>query len=155
MSPFHFLNTKIMNAPIVIERVYNSPIAVVWKAITNNEDMRRWYFELEQFKPEVGFEFTFLGGKDEKQPYLHLCQVTEVIDGKKIAYTWRYDKFEGSSLVTFELFSEGPAKTKLKLTHSGLDTFPKNNPDFAKENFVQGWTDIIGTSLRNYVEKNG
>ena len=70
--------------------------------------------------------------------------------GKKLAYTWRYEGFEGDSLVTFELFAEG-ARTRLKLTHAGLESFPKI-PDFARKNFMEGWTSIIGTSLKAFVE---
>jgi len=50
------------------------------------------------------------------------------------------------------LFAEGN-KTRVKLTHTGLETFPASNADFAKGNFVQGWTHIIGTSLKEYLEK--
>ncbi len=62
------------------------------------------------------------------------------------------DLYTGESFVTFELFNEGD-KTKLKITHAGLETFP-DNPDFAKHNFEAGWTHIIGTSLTEYLEKN-
>jgi uncharacterized protein YndB with AHSA1/START domain len=137
--------------PFIIERIYNAPIAKVWKAITNANDMKQWYFNFAEFKAEVGFQFQFSGGPPEKQ-YLHLCKVVEVIPGKKLAYTWRYDGFAGESTVTFELFEEGN-KTKLRLTHEGLETFPVN-PDFAKENFAKGWTQIIGTSLKDFVESN-
>lgn len=138
------------NTPFTIERIYKAPITLVWKAITDRNEMKNWYFELKEFKPEIGFEFTFEGGPPEKS-YLHLCKVTEVIPGKKIAYTWRYDGYEGNSTVVWELFEEGP-NTRLKLTHIGLETFP-DNPDFAKANFAAGWTDITGTFLREYLEK--
>ncbi len=52
----------------------------------------------------------------------------------------------------FQLFPEGE-KTRLKLTHTGLETFPAINPDFAKENFAQGWEHIIGKSLKEFLEK--
>lgn len=136
--------------PVVKEVVLNAPIVKVWKAITNKNDMKQWYFELETFRPEVGFEFQFYGGKDEKQ-YLHLCQVMEVIPGRKLAYAWRYDGNPGNSLVTFELFPEGK-NTKLRLTHQGLESFGTNNPDLAKENFVEGWNTIIGKSIKAFVE---
>jgi uncharacterized protein YndB with AHSA1/START domain len=45
------------NDPFVIERTYNAPIAKVWKALTDKNDMKQWYFDLSEFKPEVGFEF--------------------------------------------------------------------------------------------------
>ena len=56
------------------------------------------------------------------------------------------------SFITFELFEEGKT-TRLKLTHEGLETFPQNNPDFAKDNFEQGWAYIVGTSLKGFLEK--
>lgn len=133
----------------VIEKIFNAPIDRVWKAITDKDDMKQWYFELADFKPEKGFEFQFYGGSEDRQ-YLHLCKITEVIFQRKLTYSWSYDQYEGMSYVTFELFPEGH-QTRLKLTHSGLESFPKL-PDFAKESFAAGWTEIIGTSLKNFVE---
>jgi uncharacterized protein YndB with AHSA1/START domain len=138
------------NEPIVIERTFNTPVDKVWSAISNKEEMKTWYFDLAAFRPEVGFEFQFEGGPDDKK-YLHLCKVTEAIPNKKLTYSWRYDGYDGNSFVTFELFPEGE-RTRLRLTHSGLETFPAN-PDFAKENFVGGWDHIIGKSLPDYLEK--
>jgi uncharacterized protein YndB with AHSA1/START domain len=139
------------NSPIVIERIFQAPIAKVWNAITDRDQMQQWYFDLADFKPEVGFEFQFEGGKDDRS-YVHLCKVTEVVPGKKITYSWRYEGYPGNSFVTWELFEEGD-KTRLKLTHAGLETFPGDNPDLEAHNFVQGWTDIIGKSLKEYLER--
>jgi uncharacterized protein YndB with AHSA1/START domain len=135
---------------VVLERTFNAPVARVWKALTDVDQMREWYFDLKEFKPEVGFEFGFVV-EHESNIYDHRCQITEVIPQKKIAYTWRYHGHEGDSLVTFELFREGD-KTRLKLTHEGLDTFPKTAA-FARENFEKGWTAIIGSELKQFVEK--
>ena len=137
--------------PIIKEVTVAAPAPVVWEAITNKEQMKEWYFDIADFKPEVGNEFTFIG-KNEDKSYLHLCKVTEVVAHKKIAYTWRYEDAPGNSLVTFELFEEEDGKTRVKLTHSGIETFG-DNPAYAKENFVAGWTHIIGKSLPAYVEK--
>ena len=138
--------------PFVIERTYNAPIEKVWNALTDKDQMKKWYFDLAEFKPVVGFEFQFYGQGHKGEQYLHLCKVTQVIPGKKISYTWSYDKYEGVSQVSFELFAEGD-KTRLKLTHEGLETFPANNPDFAKQSFSDGWTMLIGTLLKDFVEK--
>lgn len=135
---------------VIIERTFNAPIARVWKALTDVDEMRLWYFDLKEFKPKPGFEFEFIvehGG----MKYHHLCKITEVIPQRKIAYNWRYKGHEGDSLVTFELFAEGD-KTRLKLTHEGLETFPKT-PAFARKNFEAGWASLIGTSLKEFVEK--
>jgi uncharacterized protein YndB with AHSA1/START domain len=134
---------------VIIERTFNAPVARVWKALTDVDEMRQWYFDLNEFKPEVGFEFEFVV-EHEGTTYHHLCRITESIPQKKIAYTWRYKDEAGDSLVTFELFTEGD-KTRLKLTHTGLDTFPKTRA-YARENFEKGWTQIIGTELRQFIE---
>jgi uncharacterized protein YndB with AHSA1/START domain len=137
---------------VVLERTFNAPVARVWRALTDVDQMREWYFDLKEFKPEVGFEFGFVV-EHEGNTYDHRCRITEVIPQKKIAYSWRYHGHEGNSLVTFELFPEDE-KTRLKLTHEGLDTFPKTAA-FARENFEKGWTAIIGTELRQFLEKKG
>ena len=143
--------TTISNEPVVKEVLLDAPVSRVWKAITEKDEMKHWYFDLEKFEAVPGFEFQFTGGTDEHS-YLHLCRITEVIPQKKLAYTWKYDGYPGESEVSFELVPEGN-KTRLKLTHTGLETFPKDNKDFAKENFRQGWEEIIGKSIREYVEK--
>jgi uncharacterized protein YndB with AHSA1/START domain len=141
-----------LTEPLVIERTFNAPAAQVWKAITDVDDLRRWYFDLKEFKPQTGFEFQFVV-EHAGTRYDHHCKVTAVIPQKKIAYSWRYEGHEGDSLVTFELFAEGD-KTKLKLTHTGLETFPKL-PAYARKNFMEGWTQLIGSSLKDFVENAG
>lgn len=138
--------------PFVIERIYNAPVEKVWKAITDKNDMKQWYFDLSDFKAKPGFEFSFEGGPPERS-YVHRCKVIEVIEKKKLSYSWSYDGSVGESTVTFELFAEGN-KTRLKLTHAGIETFiPNNNPDFDTKNFIAGWNDIIGKLLKDFVEK--
>ncbi|WP_084439563.1 SRPBCC family protein [Dyadobacter alkalitolerans] len=136
---------------IVTERIYNAPIEKVWKAITDKAQMKEWYFDLSEFKPEKGFKFSFSGG-DDKVQFLHECEILIVEPPKKLAYSWTYPEYEGYSVVTFELFEEGPKQTRLKLTHEGVDSFPKNNPNFAVSSFTGGWDFILGQSLKKYVE---
>jgi uncharacterized protein YndB with AHSA1/START domain len=138
---------------IVQEVIINAPVAKVWLAITNKDHMKNWYFDLETFEPVVGFEFSFYGGS-ETQKYLHLCKITKVVEEKVLAYTWRYDGYQGNSEVTFELFTEGN-QTRLKLTHDGIESFPQNTADFARESFAAGWKAIIGTNIKQYLETGG
>lgn len=134
---------------IVIERTLNASVARVWQALTDVDQMRQWYFDLKEFRPEVGFEFEFVV-EHEGNRYHHLCRVTEVIPQRKIVYTWRYKDEPGDSLVTFELLPDGE-KTRVKLTHSGIETFPKT-PAYARQNFETGWTTIIDSELKEFVE---
>lgn len=137
------------NTQLVVERTYNAPVSKVWQALTDNEQMKQWYFKLADFKAEVGFEFEFSGGPPERS-YLHKCVVTEVVPLKKLAHTWRYDGYPGNSTVTWELFEQGD-QTLVRLTHTALETFPAD-PDFARGNFEMGWNSILGKSLKNFVE---
>jgi uncharacterized protein YndB with AHSA1/START domain len=141
---------NITTEAIVLERTFNAPVARVWKALTDVDQMRQWYFDLKEFKPQIGFEFEFIV-EHEGNTYHHLCRVTDVVPEKKIAYTWRYKGEPGDSLVTFELSPEGD-KTRLKLTHTGIETFPKTAA-YARKNFESGWTAIIGSELKEFVEK--
>jgi uncharacterized protein YndB with AHSA1/START domain len=133
---------------IVVDRTLNAPVARVWEALNDVDQIRQWYFDLKEFKPKAGFEFEFVV-EHEGHSYHHLCRVTEVIPQRKLAYTWRYKGERGDSLVTFELFAEGE-KTRLKLTHTGIETFPKT-PAYARKNFEAGWTGIA-TELENFLE---
>jgi uncharacterized protein YndB with AHSA1/START domain len=135
---------------VVVERTLNAPVARVWKALTDVEQMRQWYFDLKEFKAQVGFEFEFVV-EHEGNTYHHLCRVTEVIPEKKIAYTWRYKGEPGDSLVTIELSPDGDS-TRLKLTHTGIETFPRI-PAYARKNFETGWNTIVDSELRQFVEK--
>src|SRR5205809_763202 len=136
---------------VIVERTLNAPVARVWKALTDVDQMREWYFDLKEFKPEVGFEFEFVV-EHEGNRYHHLCRVTDVVPQKKIAYTWRYKDAPGDSLVTIELFSEGD-QTQLKLAPTGIDTFPKTAA-YARKRFEAGWTAIVGTELKKFVERS-
>lgn len=144
------MTTSELARAVIIERTLNAPVARVWDALTNVEQMRQWYFDLKEFRPEVGFEFEFVV-EHEGNSYHHLCKVTKVIPQKTIAYTWRYKGEPGDSLVTIALFAEGD-KTRLKLMHEGIETFPKT-PAYARKNFEAGWTTIIGSELKQFVEK--
>ena len=136
--------------PVVIERIFNAPAAKVWKALTDVKEMKHWYFDVSDFKPEPAFAFQFWG-ENEGRKFLHLCVVIEVIPEKKISYSWKYEGYEGSSVVTFELFPDGEG-TKLRLTHTGLESFPQTNRDFDRKNFEAGWNYILGTALSGYLE---
>ena len=137
---------------LIISRLINAPIEKVWQAITSKEEMDKWYFKIDSFKPEVDFTFQFTGEGAKGDKYIHHCEIKEVLPMKKLSYSWRYEGIPGDSLVTFELTHEGN-KTKLKLTHAGLESFITDSPDFAEGSFAKGWTYLIGKSLPEYLEK--
>jgi uncharacterized protein YndB with AHSA1/START domain len=144
-----------MNIPLIIERSFNADRQAIWKAITDKDEMKKWYFDLPEFKAEEGFKFEFAGGgKSGREEYIHLCQITEVIPGRKLSHTWNYQGYPGTSKVTFELMDDN-GKTKVRLTHEGLESFSESgNADLQRSNFEEGWNMIIGTNLEKYLSEN-
>lgn len=137
---------------VIVEKLFNAPVRKIWEAITDKQEMKQWYFDVDNFKPEENFEFSFTGQGRKGEQYVHLCKVIEVIANKKLQYSWQYKGLPGYSVVTFELFDEGD-KTRLKLTHTGLESFAENGADFAKDSFVGGWNEIVNVSLEKYLQK--
>ena len=137
--------------PIIVERTFTIPVSKVWKAITDKDEMKAWYFDLVEFKAEEGFRFEFTGGPSPEKQYQHLCEVIEVIPNQKLVYSWRYEGHAGNSFVSFELFETGD-QTLLRLSHSGIESFPEDNPDLAVGNFIKGWNDIVHKNLKGYLE---
>lgn len=135
------------NTPIIVEHTYNAPSDLVWKAIANAEHLKQWWLDVPGFKAEVGYKFDFRGGPEQ---YHHLCEVKEVIEGKKLSYSWRFAEFPGDSLVTWELFPDGD-RTRLVLTHSGIETFRGDiHPEMKRENFM-GWGHVLDKMLKDFL----
>jgi len=40
--------------PIIMDRTLDASPERIWKAITDREQMKQWYFDIAEFKPEVG-----------------------------------------------------------------------------------------------------
>jgi uncharacterized protein YndB with AHSA1/START domain len=138
---------------ITYNELLNAPASAVWRAITDKDEMKKWYFDLSEFKPVEGFKFEFSGGPSPDRQYLHLCEVTEVEMEKQITYSWAYDGYSGKSFVTFALSPRGD-QTMLTLSHAGIETFPSSNPDFAINNFREGWKHLIQTSLKSFLNNS-
>ena len=140
------------NDPIVVDQTFNAPIAAVWKAITDKDQMRQWFFEsITEFEPEVGFETQF-NVRCENKVYLHIWKVTDVVPLKRISYQWRYGGYSGVSLITWELL-EGSNGTKLKVTQAGHETFPQDDPIFSRESGVAGWSYFLHDSLKTFLDE--
>lgn len=137
--------------PIIKEVILNAPIARVWKAITDKDQMREWYMNIANFEPVMGYEFTFNGECDGDDSATS-CKVIAVEEHKKLAYTWSYDKYPAETIVTFELMPMGD-KTYLKLTHEGLKKIPNTSAEYSRDGHDEGWAEFIQHALKNFVEQ--
>lgn len=137
--------------PFIIERTFNAPANLLWCAISDRDQMKQWYFDIPGFVPETGREFGFDADCDG-HVYHHIFKITESVPGSRLSYSWRYGGQPGESHVTFELFAEGE-RTRLRLTHAGLETFDSTNPDFERKSFEEGWAFFLETALAQYLSK--
>ena len=137
-----------MSNPLIKEFNYDVPIEKAWRALTDKDKMKKWYFpQLEKFKAIVGFKFQF---DDDGAGYQKEWIVTKVVEGRTLAHSWAYKGYRGSSEVIFDLFAE-ENKTRLQVTQTGLESFP-DDPHFKRERFEWGWDNLLGQNLKNLLE---
>jgi uncharacterized protein YndB with AHSA1/START domain len=140
--------------PIVVEATYAVERSAVWAALTDPERMSQWYFEpIATFRPEVGFETQFTV-HSQGRDWVHLWRVTEVSPEARLAYTFNYAGYDGDASVLWEL-SAVSGGTRLRLTHTGIETYPKDEPAFQREMGVAGWTYFLQESLKRFLEPRG
>ncbi len=143
---------KNTDQPIIIKEHFDAPIPIVWQAITELKQMKQWFFKnIESFKPEVGFETTFMVENEGRQ-FPHIWKITEVIPQKKIAYNWQYEGYQGDSMVSFKLIPYRN-QTKLTLTHTVVESFDDHIPEFTRASCQAGWEFFIQQNLKEYLKR--
>ncbi|MCH7401859.1 SRPBCC domain-containing protein [Belliella kenyensis] len=136
---------------IVVEQVFDVSVLELWKAITELDQMKKWFFvNIETFEEVLGFETRFVV-ENKGRIFPHLWKITEVDPFRKITYNWKYEGYKGDSDVTFELFGSGE-QSKLTLTHTVLEDFSDEIPEFSRESCEAGWTYFIKQSLKEYLQ---
>ena len=136
---------------IIVKQQLNATIDVVWLALTSATQMKNWYFAMENFIAEPGFSFVMYGEKEGKYFPIN-CSIIEVKKNSLLSYSWNYEGFPSTTLVSFELLQNGP-QTMLTLTHEGLKDIPKEATELYAANHIAGWKNIIKKSLKDFVEK--
>lgn len=132
-------------APLIIQRIIDAPVDRVWKALTDTEQLCRWFSGITDFKPEPGFEFII------PDIYPSSCKIIEAVENYKLSYSLSFNAFPAETIVTFELSDHGET-TMIRLTHEGLENIPaRGNEDFEKDKFIKGWSNGL-LSLQHYLE---
>jgi len=135
----------------VIEReiVIDAPVEVVWRTITEPDQISLW------FADKVDVEITpgatgYMGFGDQGGPVL----VETVDPPTRFSFRWNHPAGEepaagNSLLVEFTLVSEGE-RTRLRVAESGLEPLPW--PDADKQRYAEehneGWGEFLDRLLR-------
>lgn len=137
---------------LVIERVYNVSQKKLWEALTNREQLKKWYFDFPpEFKLVQGQEFEWVAKDHDNKQWLHRGKMLEIIPGKKLVHTWEYPGYSGSSTLTWELSVVDEKTTKLRLRHQFDVPFDATVNALKRENFNAGWGHILDTSLPEFL----
>jgi len=136
--------------PIIVEQSFDASLERVWKAITDAEQMRQWYFpNIPEFRPELGFETQFLI-QNEGRNFTHIWKIKEVIPQKLIGYSWNFEEYSGEGYSIFELIEKNE-QILLRLKSMVIEPFPEDIPEFERESGLNGWQYLINQSLPNYM----
>ena len=140
----------MISEPIVVEQSFPVPPDVVWQAVTRPNLMRQWYFDqIEDFRPDVGFETQFdieVNGRI----FRHQWEVTEVVPGESITYSWRYEGYPGLGSTKWNL-SKTDEGTQLTLISTGIESFSQDIPEFTRERGQAGWEYFIHERLPSFL----
>jgi len=131
------------------EYVFNHPIDRVWNAISKEEEISTWFINAD-FKPEVGYEYTFFSnGEDED--CTDIQGVVKESNPYKLSYTWVVKGTSAVTTVTW-LLEEVDSGTKLYLEHSGISNYEGETAVKMFESFNGGWDNCLH-GLSDYINK--
>ena len=132
-----------------------APVDVVWRTVTEPEQIGKWLSDAVELEPRPGAVGTLTFRADTDAP--HVVDITVVAAERphRFSFRWCYPPGEratadNSTLVTFTLTADGDARTRLRVVESGLDQLDWTDADkqkFADEH-RHGWQ-VQGDRLRD------
>jgi uncharacterized protein YndB with AHSA1/START domain len=134
-------------AGLAIERdiLIEAPAEVVWRTITEPDQMTQWFADRVDLVIEPGAH-GYLGFGDQGGPV-----VVETVDKpNRFSFRWNHPRDEepgvgNSMLVEFTLTPEGDERTRLRVTESGHER--RDWPDAEKRRYAdehrEGWGDFL------------
>ncbi|WP_312076279.1 SRPBCC domain-containing protein [Chryseobacterium sp.] len=142
-----------MTHPIEIQCLIKASPEKVWKALTDKIEMKKWYFDIQDFELVVGTVFNFYEPGEHKK-YHHVGEILDVNPLKKLSYTWTYPDFtDEKTYIIWELEERENNETLVKVIHHDTEKFYDLGENFSRKSFAEGWNGILNQSLKPYLEK--
>lgn len=126
------------NDSIKKEVVFTSNIEKVWQAISNGEEISRWFLKAD-FKAQVGYNYTFMSHEDDCDP---IIGEVKSADPYELIYTWIVKGTDVETTVSWKLEAT-ESGTKLILEHSGISNYGAINAVKMFTSFDGGWDNCI------------
>ena len=132
-----------------------APADVVWRTITEPEQIREWLCDGVELEPRPGALGTLTFRADADDRLVVDVTVVDADPPRCFSFRWCYPSDEdatadNSTLVTFTLTADGDARTRLRVVESGIDHLDKSDHE-KQEYFDQhqlGWQ-VRGDALRD------
>ena len=137
--------------PILKKVTINAPVSKVWKALTDPAEIEKWMLMQTTFLPQKGKNFTFKSEPTENWDGVFKCSVKEVIENKKLVYSWNTNFINAETIVSFELKEIGK-QTEVTLIHSGWEKMAANQEQ-TKSSHIEGWDVRFIGKLKELLEK--
>jgi uncharacterized protein YndB with AHSA1/START domain len=138
-----------------IKRFINAPPARVYKAWTDPAELQRWFGpeDVRTIKIDadvrIGGKYRWDLQKQDGEEWSCLGEYRELVPGKKIVFTWKWDDDENwaehNSVVTVEL-SDRDGGTEVRLVHEKLPS------EESRDRHNQGWNSVLDR-LEKFVTK--
>ena len=121
---------------------------VVFKAITDPDELTQWFPDQAILEPKIGGKVRF-STFNENHPskvdrdYIMEGTIKELVLNKKLSYTWRFKDLPGfpETTVVWQLENLDANKTKVELTHFGFTGKEKGMKSL--ESHDRGWTEVL------------
>jgi len=137
---------------------------VVWRVITEPEQISRWFSDDAEVEARAGADGTLTwrpggrGGAKEFDAIVPI-QVVEAEPFRRFSFRWNHPEGAGadennSALVEFSLIEEADG-TRLRVLESGIDAVTQDEQDKARylEDHEQGWERHLGEMLAYVASK--
>jgi uncharacterized protein YndB with AHSA1/START domain len=138
---------------LILRRIYNAPVARVWRAWTYPAQLGRWYVAGDdhiihfcEADVRIGGTYRVGFGRPGTTPYVETGRYTEIVAVKRLAFeevVTLDDKVMGGSANVIDFRDLGDGRTQLILSCTGEDSWRSG----------EGWTPCL-RSLAAYLESS-
>lgn len=128
--------------------IIEAPVHKVWDTVATSEGLKSWLMP-NNFKPEMGYKFTFQAKPFGNWDGVVYCEVKELDPPHRLGVTWQGNNM--SLYLTFELVELEGEKTQFTLVHSGWAV----EHVMFREKMYEGWGHLTEDLREKLGDKNG